>query len=305
MVKHDNSAGPWARNSNGQLVAAWDKQRTPQGATHNYFCHCHCKQSVTLKRGEKKCPHFAYTSKRKNGCTGAAGCLESKLHYTAKWLIHDNFSKINFWRVCYLGHRITKKQYTGPEWKATVEKKIPGTKRIADVLLTNCVTNEVVALEVFNSHAVGDDKKEECDLAGVSLIEVDAQDVTPDCLDLDNELDEYEPKDCGKCVRIAAEEVDRKKKKIAENVKRQEKEEAEKVKRQEKEEAERVIRMDKEAVENIEKRKQEIERAKKRARWSHFYRDQRVRAEAVERCNELANRQRAQLVERESEQTRQ
>ena len=193
-----------------------------------------------------------------------------------------------------MGHRITKKQYTGPEWKATVEKKIPGTKRIADVLLTNCVTNEVVALEVFNSHAVGDDKKEECDLAGVSLIEVDADDVTPDCIDLNNELDEYEPKDCGKCVRIAAEEVDRKKKKIAENVKRQEKEEAE-----------RVIRMDKEAVENIEKRKQEIERAKKRARWSNFYRDQRVRAEAVERCNELANRQRAQLVERESEQTRQ
>jgi hypothetical protein len=202
-------AGAWALNSYGQLVAAKDKKRVLKGATHTYYCVCLCGDTVTLRRGEEREAHFAYKAHRRNGCTGTEGCKETEIHYNAKWLLSDIFQQINFWRVCGCNHRITKKQYTGPEWTATVEKQIPGTKRIADVLLENSSTKEAVALEVCHTNAVADDKKTECELAGVTIIEVRATHVvhgvevvaiTSDCRDLDNELNQYEHDECGECV---------------------------------------------------------------------------------------------------------
>ncbi|KAJ1466030.1 hypothetical protein T484DRAFT_1756976 [Baffinella frigidus] len=88
-----------------------------------------------------------------------------------------------------------------PEWTATVEKKIPGTLRIADVLLQNSSTGESVALEVYHTHEVGPDKLEECRRAGVRIIEVEETGITSDCRDLDNELDHCEWGDCAVCQR--------------------------------------------------------------------------------------------------------
>jgi hypothetical protein len=211
LSEHTHVAGAWARNFRGQLVAANDKKRVFKGKTHIYRCVCPCGDIVTLRRGEERHPHFAYKAKahRRNGCTGTEGCKETEIHYNAKWLLCDIFQQINFWRVCGCNHRITKKQYTGPEWTATVEKQIPGTKRIADVLLENSSTKEAVALEVYHTHAVKKDKKTECELAGVTIIEVEATHVvhgvevvaiTPDCRDLNNELNQYEHDECGECV---------------------------------------------------------------------------------------------------------
>jgi hypothetical protein len=205
----EDVCGDWALNHRGQLVAAWDKKRAMKGATHEYFCMCKCGDTVTLRQGDILRPHFAYKAHRRNGCTGTTGCKETEVHYNAKWLLRDIFPQINFWRVCGYNHRITKKQYTGPEWTATVEKQIPGTTRIADVLLENSSTKEAVALEVYHTHAVAEDKKTECELAGVTIIEVEATHVvhgvevlaiTPGCRDLDNELNQYEHDECGECV---------------------------------------------------------------------------------------------------------
>jgi hypothetical protein len=202
-------AGDWALNHNGQLVAAWDKPRVFKGATYTYYCVCGCGDVVTLRRGNILRAHFAYKAHRRHGCTGTEGCKETEIHYNAKWLLCDIFQQINFWRVCWCDHRISKNQYTGPEWTATVEKKIPGTKRIADVLLENSSTKEAVALEVYHTHAVKKDKKDECELAGVTIIEVEAAKVTPDCRDLNNELSQYEHDECGECIFHARVELER------------------------------------------------------------------------------------------------
>ena len=159
MYKHNDVAGDWARNSKDQIVAAWDPKRAIKGATYKYFCHCPCRQPLTFRDGQVKRPHFAYKANRKTGCVGGNSFPETKLHYDTKWFLHDNFSKINFWRLCHMGHRISKNQYPALQWTAKVEKKIPGTGRIADVLLMNRITDEAVALEVLNSHAVGEKKR--------------------------------------------------------------------------------------------------------------------------------------------------
>ena len=206
MYKHDDVAGDWARNSKDQIVAAWDPKRAIKGATYKYFCHCPCRQPLTFRAGEVKRPHFAYKANRKTGCTGGNSGPETKLHYDTKWFLHDNFSKINFWRRCHMGHRVSKNQFSALQWTAIVEKKIPGTGRIADVLLTNRITDEAVALEVLKSHAVGENKKNECDLAGVSIIEINANNMDINSLDWNNELDQYDCEDCVECVRIEKEE---------------------------------------------------------------------------------------------------
>ncbi|KAJ1465968.1 hypothetical protein T484DRAFT_1757026 [Baffinella frigidus] len=201
IPEHADTAGDWALNSCGQIVAAYDKTRVFKGMTHKYFCVCTCGDNVILRRGLVLRPHFAYKAHRQNGCTGTVGCKETEVHYNAKWLLRDIFPQINFWTVCWRDHRNTPTQYTGLGWTATVEKQIPGTLRIADVLLQNSSTGEAVALEVFHTHAVTTDKLEECKRVGVRIIEVVATRITSDCRDLDNELDQCECRDCAKCQR--------------------------------------------------------------------------------------------------------
>jgi hypothetical protein len=195
--------GKYAWNDSGQHVAAWDKRLAIKGATHKYFCICKCGDKVTLRQGDKNHAHFAYKADRRSGCKGPLGCKETEVHYNAKWLICDIFSQINFWTVCGWGHRITKNRYTTPEWTATVEKEIPGTKRIADVLLENSSTKQAVALEIYHTSGVGEAKKRECELAGVTIIEVKARDcllaITPGCRDLNNWLNKVRYGDCAVC----------------------------------------------------------------------------------------------------------
>jgi hypothetical protein len=202
MPQHTDAAGDWARNFRGQLVAAKDRKRVFKGATHTYYCVCSCGDTVTLRRGEEREAHFAYKAKahRRNGCMGTEACKETEIHYNAKWLLCDIFQQINFWGVCGCNHRVREDQYTGPDWSATVEKQIPGTKRIADVLLENSSTGKAVALEVYHTHEVDEDKQNECELAGVAIIEVKAIYITPDCHDLHNRLNKYEWGECGECV---------------------------------------------------------------------------------------------------------
>ena len=315
-------AGDWARNSHGQIVAAWDETRAIKGMEHEYFCHCTCGGGVTLRRGKIKRPHFAYKTNRRDGCTGGTTCLETELHYNAKWLLCDIFPKINFWRVCHIGHRITKDQYTGPEWTATVEKKIPGTdRRIADVLLQNSSTGMSVALEVHNTNAVSKQKREECELAGVPIIEIDVDMITPNCFDLDNEQNEYQCEDCSVCIREKQKrmerykvhrarearerevdrEVERERNAIIaveedERMKREAQLKSERMKREAVAEDDRMKRenerIKREAVKKDERIKQETEDKKRKAEWSRFYHKQRVRADAARKYGAIADAKR-------------
>jgi hypothetical protein len=201
MSEHASIAGDWALNNKGQVVAAWDQTRVFSGKTYQYFCVCGCGDTVTLHRGVKLRAHFAYTAGHRNGCTGSSGCKETEIHYNAKWLLYDKFQQINFWRVCGCDHRINKYQFTGPEWTATVEKEIPGTTRIADVLLENSSTGKAIALEVCHKHAVDSKKEDECKLAGVPIFEVEARAITAECRDLNNKLDKFGWDDCATCQR--------------------------------------------------------------------------------------------------------
>ena len=265
---HNETAGDWARNSDGQGVWANDQKLVFKN--HTYFCYCGCGDIVTLKRSEwarltyraqhictgiersnemkitgpgrdvglgipgisttkkGKRAHFAYKSQhRRNECKGTNGCNETEIHYNAKWLLQDIFKQVKFWRVCWRGHHVGPAgQYTGPEWTATVEKLIPGTKkkdkpgRVADVLLENSITKESIALEVHHTNAVSVDKKTECEEAGVFIIQVNATHlvhgkmvaaINPDCHDLNNELYEYECDECCQCVKERQKEQAREK----------------------------------------------------------------------------------------------
>jgi hypothetical protein len=235
MSEHMDVAGDWARNSLGQGVYANDETRVNKDDI--YYCWCGCRDIVTLKRSEwarlnyvakhinertgtvrlnetadianmkkrGKRAHFAYKSQhRRNGCTGTNGCNETEIHYNAKWLLHDIFKQIKFWRVCdgySVNHRVGESyEYTGGEWTATVETQIPGTNRIADVLLVNSSTGKNVALEVYHTSEVKNDKKEECEEAGVTIIEVKAIYITSDCHDLHNRLNRCTRGACGECI---------------------------------------------------------------------------------------------------------
>jgi hypothetical protein len=201
-----DTCGDFALDDRGKLVAAWDMKRAIKDVRHKYFCVCPCGDTVTLHRGDIYRAHFAYKAQRRDGCTGSSASPETEIHYNAKWLLSDIFSLINFRRVCVRGHEIGSDLYATPEWTATVEKAIPGTKkpcgksRIADVLLENSSTGEAVALEVYNTHAVGLDKQNECKEAGVTIIEVQADKVTLECRELDNQI-KVEYYDCNACRR--------------------------------------------------------------------------------------------------------
>jgi hypothetical protein len=200
---------PWARNSDGTVVAAWDHVRCIKGV--KYFCVCLCGDIVILRSGPVIRAHFAYKAVRRSGCTGGVGFPESKLHYDAKWLLSEIFHKINFWTVCTGDHRISKMQFSESEWSASVEKTIPNTKRIADVLLTHTSGEKFVALEVFNSNAVSDEKKSECKLAGVPIIELRAVAITTECRDIDNIVDKIRWEDCKTCQRLEKQRLEWKK----------------------------------------------------------------------------------------------
>jgi hypothetical protein len=336
MSKHEDIAGDWARNSNGQIVAAWDETRAPKGTQYEYFCHCTCGGKVTLRRGKVKRPHFAYNTHRRNGCKGGTGYPETELHYNAKWLLGDIFPKINFWRVCHVGHRITKDQYAASEWTATVEKKIPGTNgRIADVLLQNSSTSMSVALEVHNTNAVEKRKREECELAGVPIIEIKVATITPNCFDLDNEQNQYQCEDCSVCIlekqerherakryriwwdnnereRIVREDIERENNRlqtiaeenkrlmqIAANVKQREENRVQK----EAEENERLLQ--KAAEEKQLEEERLVQLAIEKEEWikqGPARKKIRLQEQAIRRSNELIERQRLQQAARQREQ---
>jgi hypothetical protein len=207
LVMPEEVCGIYAFNAEGLRVEASDTQLVIAGKTHQYFCRCKCGAEVTLKRGNKIQAHFAFRGDRRPGCKGGLN-PESEIHYDAKWLLSKIFPQIDFFKFCVVGHPAGKDRFSTPEWTATVEKVIPETNRIADVLLHSSVTGKYVALEVHNTNAVTMDKYNDCNVAGVTIIEVKASMkikeevtvvITKDTTQLDNQLDKISCADCTIC----------------------------------------------------------------------------------------------------------
>jgi hypothetical protein len=309
-----NLKNPWALDKNGIHVSAWDELRAPKGPMHKYFCVCGCRDLVSLKRGLIKRPHFAYlpTAGRRTGCRGTVDCKETEIHYNAKWLLCDIFSQISFWSVCTEGHRISKNQYPAEEWTATVEKRIPGTKaRVADVLLENSCTGKCVALEVYHTHSVGNDKERECKLAGVPIIEVKAVGVTPDCRDINNQANQHYWGDCCVCRRKDQERQERDKAyriiweheertRVQNAARKAEQERTREVYRIEQERAREVYRIEQERAREVDRIEQERAREDIRARKREERETERKREREREE-HEAERKRERDLAERKRE----
>jgi hypothetical protein len=234
LPSRENVAGRWALDKNDSLVPAWDELRTPRGPEghhHKYFCSCGCGASVALKRGDILDAHFAYIATDRICCRGGRVFTpESEAHYNAKWLLHDSFRAKTFRDVCGVKHVIETHTYTSDEWKAFVEKQIPGTRRIADVLLWNSSTKEAVALEVYQTHAVDQVKYDEVTNAGVRLIELHASKVNAGLHELDNIIPSSDLTTCSTCEqdRVRREEQERRDRKRREEQERRDDEKWEK-----------------------------------------------------------------------------
>jgi hypothetical protein len=197
------------------------------------------------------------------------------------------FPQIKFWNVCVSGHRIAHKQFSTPEWTATVEKRIPGTKRIADVLLENTSTGKFVALEVHHTHAVGEIKKHECGEVCIPIVEVNAVDITPDCRDLDNEVDNCGWEDCVLC-----QQEDRERRARAQKYRIQW-ENDERARRELEEMEQEQFENDERARKDIEEFQLEQRRIQNEARDVERIEQERVRHETREREREERERQEA------------
>jgi hypothetical protein len=201
-MSEGKSAGSLALNRHDQIVWAGDHVHVTTDKQYRCTCTANCGCVLVLKRGPIKNAHFAYPSTWKiTGCTGKIPTPEAVEHIKAKWLIHDNISEFTLYDVCGKEHRVEKgRQFDALEWNCTVEKKIPGTARIADVLLQNMFTEDVVAIEVYNTHKVGFLKAQECKAVNVHIVEVLASTVNSGIRVLNNQRTCFEWDECVKCV---------------------------------------------------------------------------------------------------------
>ncbi|KAJ1465366.1 hypothetical protein T484DRAFT_1757474 [Baffinella frigidus] len=182
-ITHEESAGDTALNTENLTVGAWDRVRVPdtdKSIDRRYFCWCGCGSPVILHRGKIRSAHFAYCASERLPCikgSGGGGGPETMSHYNAKWWLYDNFHTVTIRDMCPRGHVIETHTFESLEWIAFVEKGIPNTNCIADVLLQNTSTGVFVALEVYETHRVPLTKRDKCRDAGVCVLEVLAREV--------------------------------------------------------------------------------------------------------------------------------
>ena len=281
-MSDNKSAGSLALNYHNQIVWAGDRVHVTRDKQYRCICDAKCgcvlilkRGSTPLKSGNLMVDHFAYPSTgKKTGCTGRIPTPEAIEHNGAKWLIHDKLSEFIFWDVCGDDHRVgSSQQYDVLEWNCTVEKKIPGTKRIADILLENMCTGKFVAIEVLNTHKVDYLKAQECKAVNVHIIEVLASTVNAGIRVINNQrvCDEWD--DCERCVQEkrnreelrAQKELDRKRDELIRGENEAELAELGKRKREEDEQRKR----EQEKVDREEARLAEIQRIEQEIETAH------------------------------------
>jgi hypothetical protein len=139
-------------------------------------CDIGCGGKVFVKRGIIKSAHFSHhCSIAGAGCPRQNGG-ETREHYTCKHHIANNLEDYAF-----IKHQCIKccvrRHYNIDDCRANVEKRVPGSTRTADVLLTRALHAPPSIVEVFHSHAVDDKKRREMEALGVSVIEVTTEEI--------------------------------------------------------------------------------------------------------------------------------
>ena len=144
-----------------------------------------CANAVYPRRGEKRAWHFShYSSKQNKRCPHKNGG-ETLEHYKSKHWIAKHIACIQFRTgscpSCFRSKHLARVSGSYV-LSAEVEKRIPGTNRIADVLLVEKsvatgFTNTIAAVEVFHTHEVDAEKLTECIGRGVHVLEVTADSV--------------------------------------------------------------------------------------------------------------------------------
>jgi hypothetical protein len=164
------------------------EDRTHKKYSKGHFFCIDCGNDVFVRRGQKKVWHFAhYCEEAAKKCPHANGG-ETKEHYDAKHFIASNIHRCVFAvekctacmkRRFFVGRRCDEGNHQHiHECIAEVEKRIPGTKRVADVAAMNSKSGNVVAaIEVFHTHETDSDKRKECAALGIPVLEVTTMEV--------------------------------------------------------------------------------------------------------------------------------
>lgn len=160
-----------------------DEEAYPRG----HFACIDCASEVFIRRGNLRAWHFAhYNASDDQKCPHQNGG-ETLEHYDAKHFIAKNIGRCEFVvQKCYgcgrrkefAKHMANGRILPGSHCMAEVEGRIHNTDRIADVALTDAVTNrQVAAVEVFHTHRVDADKRRECMQQGIAVLEVTTDEV--------------------------------------------------------------------------------------------------------------------------------
>lgn len=143
-----------------------------------HFSCIDCSNNVHVKRGDKRAWHFSHYSSKDGAVCPHKNGGETEEHYYAKHFIAQNIHRCVFQtgkcKRCW-----TKILFPGAnQCIAEVEKRIPGTSKVADVLLSSMHKGKArAAVEVFHTHAVDADKRDACRRQGVAILEVTTAEV--------------------------------------------------------------------------------------------------------------------------------
>ncbi len=155
-------------------------ERKDKSYTKGSFSCIDCSNPVYPRRGDKRAWHFShYSSKQNQACPHRNGG-ETLEHYKSKHWIAKHIACIQFnmgWCTVCFRNRKLERPSGSYILSAEVEKRIPGTNRIADVLLversvTTGYTKTVAAVEVFHTHEVDEQKRADCMNRGIRILEV-------------------------------------------------------------------------------------------------------------------------------------
>ena len=150
------------------------KQKFSKG----HFSCIDCKEDVFVRRGQKRIWHFAhYCDSHERKCTHKNGG-ETLEHYEAKHWIAKNLHACAFAvEECPTCRRkkcfVAKNNVLLHKCYAVVERKIPYTNRVADVLVIGPATcKPVAAIEMFHTHETDVEKIRECEAQGIAVLEI-------------------------------------------------------------------------------------------------------------------------------------
>jgi hypothetical protein len=167
------------RSSGKRIHARECCERSQRSYPKGHFQCIDCSKNVLVRRGNKRMWHFShYSSKDGDVCPHKNGG-ETEEHYSAKHFIAQNIHRCVFWtgscsmcraRICFPGANLCV---------AEVEKRIPGTNKVADVLLMSRRNRgaAVAAVEVFHTHEVDPSKHDACRRQRVAVLEVTTEEV--------------------------------------------------------------------------------------------------------------------------------